>query len=271
MKKVLISLLAISFFAVSCNNNDKVNTSMQATDDVADSLAISVGQLLAIDCYLSELSNYSDQIDRAVDDVYAGQINKLYEAYEYVNASDMLSKSYAKINADMNPELIKKIAKQTLQKAKDSLSYEQLHSLERTANEYIVTFFDKQFIKETARFLSDVEKKDGVQKTENGILYKIIKPGNGTISSTDLVDVNYTLYDYNGKVLDSNESTGKPFKVQLPSGVVPGFAQSIQLVGVGGKVMVWIPAELGYGLQGMAPKVQPGQALVFTIEVLKKY
>ena len=122
----------------------------------------------------------------------------------------------------------------------------------------------------SAEFLAKVEKENkNVQKTESGLLYEVIEIGDSNVKadSTSKVRVLYRMADRNGNDIqntyDSNDTLDIPIK-----NVIKGFAEGMTLVGKGGKIKLWIPAELAYGEQ--APQsIGPNQALVFEVELLK--
>ncbi len=43
----------------------------------------------------------------------------------------------------------------------------------------------------------------------------------------------------------------------------------MQLVGVGGMIELWVPARLGYGIEGSPGSVPPNATLHFIVELLK--
>ena len=51
-------------------------------------------------------------------------------------------------------------------------------------------------------------------------------------------------------------------------GVIPGWTEGMQLVGVGGMIELTIPAELGYGQRGAGADVPPNATLHFIIELI---
>lgn len=119
-------------------------------------------------------------------------------------------------------------------------------------------------------FLAASAERDGVTTTESGLQYEVVEQGDGpTPGSEDQVTVNYrgTLPD--GTQFDSSYDRGEPATFSL-DGVIPGFAEGIQLMQVGSTYKLYIPPELGYGPQGgPGGGIPPNSALIFEIELLE--
>lgn len=122
--------------------------------------------------------------------------------------------------------------------------------------------------KEGDAFLAKNKSASGVHTTASGLQYKVEKQGTGAKpKATDTVQVNYegTLLD--GTVFDSSYKNGAPATFPL-SGVIPGWAEALQLMPVGSKYTFWIPAKLAYGEHGAGP-IGPNSTLQFQVELLK--
>jgi FKBP-type peptidyl-prolyl cis-trans isomerase FklB len=119
-----------------------------------------------------------------------------------------------------------------------------------------------------AAFLAENAKKDGVTTTASGLQYKVIKSGTGESPKlSDTVKVHYqgTLID--GTVFDSSIQRGQP--ISFPVGrVIPGWVEALQLMKVGDKWQLFIPAKLAYGDQSPTPAIPPNSVLIFEVELL---
>ena len=117
-------------------------------------------------------------------------------------------------------------------------------------------------------FIENFLKEEGAMKTDSGLAYKIITPGDQAAKPgpTDEVEVHYhgTLID--GTVFDSSVERGKTISFPL-NRVIPGWTEGLQLIGKGGKIKLVIPAELGYGDRGAPPKIPGGSTLIFEVEL----
>jgi FKBP-type peptidyl-prolyl cis-trans isomerase len=118
------------------------------------------------------------------------------------------------------------------------------------------------------KFLAENAKREGVKTTASGLQYEILSEGKGaTPKASDKVTVHYkgTLID--GTEFDSSYSRGQPVTFPLAN-VIPGWTEGLQLVKVGGKAKLFIPANLGYGERGAGAKIGPNETLVFEVELI---
>jgi len=115
------------------------------------------------------------------------------------------------------------------------------------------------------KFLEENKKKEGVVTTASGLQYKIIKEGTGPKpKASETVSVNYKGTLLNGKTFDESKEP-----VTFPvEGVIPGWVEALQLMPVGSKWQLVIPANLAYGENGMPPTIAPNQVLLFDVELL---
>ena len=120
---------------------------------------------------------------------------------------------------------------------------------------------------EAEKFLAANKTKEGVKTTASGLQYKVMKDGSGTQpKSSDTVTVNYrgTLTD--GTEFDSSYKRGQPATFAV-SGVIKGWTEALQLMKVGSKYQLFIPASLAYGEQGR-PGIPPNAPLIFEVELM---
>jgi hypothetical protein len=102
-----------------------------------------------------------------------------------------------------------------------------------------------------------------------GLATRDLVVGDGTEAAlTDTVRIQYmgALYA-TGEVFDATWSRGgQPATFPL-NGVVPGFAQGIAGMKVGGRRQIVIPPDLGYGARTNGP-IPGGSTLVFVVDLL---
>ena len=84
--------------------------------------------------------------------------------------------------------------------------------------------------------------------------------------SGDSVTVQYVGVDYKtGQQFDASWDRGQPFAFDVGGNVIPGFSKGVTGMQVGGRRLVVIPPEDGYGDQGPVP----GGTLAFIIDLVK--
>lgn len=123
--------------------------------------------------------------------------------------------------------------------------------------------------KSAAAFLEKEAAEEGARKLPNGLVMKTLREGTGRSPNLDnTVRVRYrgTLAD--GTLVDSTENEAEPAAVPLAR-VIPCWAQALQLMKEGGKARLACPSELAYGDRGLVPRVAPGAALVFEVELVE--
>jgi FKBP-type peptidyl-prolyl cis-trans isomerase FklB len=122
--------------------------------------------------------------------------------------------------------------------------------------------------KDGEAFLAENKSKEGVVTLPSGLQYKILKTGDGPKPTTqDTVTCNYrgTLLD--GKEFDSSYKRGQPASFPV-GGVIKGWTEALQLMPVGSKWQLFIPADLAYGDRRAGPDITPGSTLIFEVELL---
>src|SRR6056297_901313 len=119
-----------------------------------------------------------------------------------------------------------------------------------------------------AAFLEQNAARDAVVVTESGLQYEVIEAGDGAVPGPeDTVEVHYSGTLVDGTEFDSSYSRGQPVSFGVGQ-VIPGWTEALQLMPVGSKWKLAIPADLAYGAAGAGQVIGPNAALIFDVELL---
>ena len=106
------------------------------------------------------------------------------------------------------------------------------------------------------------------QSLATGLFFQILDPGsNEKPSKNDRVRCHYVGMFLDGTEFDNSYKRDEPSDFSLAS-VIAGWTQGVPLIGVGGKVRLYVPARLAYGDTGRSG-VPPASALIFEIELIE--
>jgi FKBP-type peptidyl-prolyl cis-trans isomerase len=119
------------------------------------------------------------------------------------------------------------------------------------------------------KFLAANKSKPGVHTTATGLQYEIIKQGTGEKPGpADTVIAHYAGTLINGQEFDNSYKRGQPLTIGVSS-VIAGWTEALQLMPVGSKYKLYIPHQLGYGLNDQGAAIPAGSVLVFEVELLE--
>lgn len=122
--------------------------------------------------------------------------------------------------------------------------------------------------KEGTDFLAANKGKKGIVTLPSGLQYQVLQKGKGTVpKATDTVTTHYrgTLID--GTEFDSSIARGEPATFPV-NGVIKGWQEALQLMKVGSKWRIFVPADLAYGQRGAGGVIGPNATLIFEVELL---
>jgi peptidylprolyl isomerase len=116
---------------------------------------------------------------------------------------------------------------------------------------------------------TDESQTPQFKTTPSGLKYKILRKGVGpTPEAGDKVTVHYTGVLEDSTQFDSSLDRKKPFTFTIGEGkVIKGWDEGVMMMREGGKRMLVVPPDLGYGSRGVG-KIPPNSKLIFTVELL---
>ena len=125
---------------------------------------------------------------------------------------------------------------------------------------------DRELAAAETAFIDSIAALPNAARTPSGLVFIVLNPGQGDLpTEADTVELTYTARLSSGELFD--EST-EP--VQFPvEGLVPGFSEGLCLMQPGGSYRLVIPAELGYGAQGVPGVIPGGAALDFNVNLIR--
>lgn len=123
-------------------------------------------------------------------------------------------------------------------------------------------------LREGQEFMSENAKKEGVVTLPSGLQYEIITEGSGKQpKATDKVKCHYHGTTIHGDVFDSSVKRGTPATFPL-NRVIAGWTEALQLMPVGSKWKLTLPANLAYGEEQISKEIGPNSTLIFEVELL---
>ena len=117
-------------------------------------------------------------------------------------------------------------------------------------------------------FLEMNQQADGVIVTESGLQYKILEPGN----SKKPTSRSRVTIDYQGKHIDNSVFDGtfgdEPSTLSMRK-VIKGWIEGLQLIGEGGRIVLFVPSRLAYGRDGAPPTIKRNETLIFIVDLIE--
>lgn len=100
------------------------------------------------------------------------------------------------------------------------------------------------------------------------LVVPIVEGSGATVQATDTITVQYTgIGAISGKEFDSSWTRGQVATFPL-NGVIPGWTEGLTGTKVGGRYLLVIPGDLAYGDYPPTPDIQPGETLIFVVDII---
>ena len=118
-------------------------------------------------------------------------------------------------------------------------------------------------------FLAQNGTRTGVITLPSGLQYEVLKAGTDNTRPTlaSKVKCHYTGTLLDGTKFESSVDRGEPITFLLAN-VIRGWQEAVQLMTVGSKWKLYIPAELAYGDNPPPGPIAPGATLIFEVALL---
>jgi FKBP-type peptidyl-prolyl cis-trans isomerase FklB len=196
------------------------------------------------------------------------------DSISYIIGAD-IAKNLKKQDIDLNPAMLSKGFEDQYSGKKLLLTDEQCQGVMASFQQQMMAKQSEATAKVAEKnkkegdlFLAENKKKDSVVTLPSGLQYKIIVAGTGKMPvASDTVTTHYrgTLID--GTEFDNSYKRGEPATFPV-KGVIAGWTEALQLMKVGSKWELFIPANLAYGERGAGQTIAPNSTLVFEVELL---
>jgi FKBP-type peptidyl-prolyl cis-trans isomerase FklB len=174
---------------------------------------------------------------------------------------------FKKQGLDVDPEVFAKAFAEAYAGGKTAMTEDQMRALLQAKATEIHQKQAAEQVEKASAFLAANKTKEGVVELPSGLQYKILKQGTGEKPKVDdTVVCNYkgTLID--GTEFDASDKHGGPATFAV-KGVIAGWTEALQLMPVGSKWQLFVPANLAYGQNG-PPGIGPNQTLIFEVELV---
>ncbi len=117
-------------------------------------------------------------------------------------------------------------------------------------------------------YLDKYALKDGVIRTPSGLLYRVLETSQGlSPEASDTVRVNQRILNADGRVISDTYKTGEPDKFSMKEAIA-GVREGLQLMKVGERFELVVPADLAWGKKGVKNKIGPNALLIFDVRLL---
>ncbi len=109
---------------------------------------------------------------------------------------------------------------------------------------------------------------ESFNSTSTGLKYRVQRYGAGKRPAlSDRVKLHYRGYRQSGEEFDSSFSRGEPTEVGVGD-IIQGWSEGLQLMRTGAVYTFYIPPELAFGQIGLRGLIDPGETLVYTVELI---
>jgi len=177
-----------------------------------------------------------------------------------------IGRGLAKQGVDLDVTTLLRGMRDAIQGNPSQLTDEQVRAALTELQNQATQAMGETNLKKGEEFLAENKAKDGVVTLPSGLQYKALTMGTGakpTAADTVVCDYRGTFID--GSEFDSSYKRGQTASFGVTQ-VIKGWTEALQLMPVGSKWQLFIPASLAYG-PGGRPGIPPNSTLIFDIEL----
>ncbi len=262
MKKLSLSVLAsiIALSVSACGAEESTAPAATKTADTAATAATPEKK------DVSDLT-FNDKVAVSMGYMYgqniSNGINELKSEFDIAIDNKLLLKSFNEAVQGKTSALSEEEMKATMQEF-DNIIRKKVEEKRAVEEEKHAAEAAKN-LKAGQEFLEKNKTNEGVVETKTGLQYKINTLGTGkTPAVSDTIKVNYRGTTIDGNVFDESK---EPVEFPLRS-VIQGWIEAFQLLPVGTKATLYIPANLAYGENSPSPAIPSNSVLIFDVELL---
>lgn len=93
---------------------------------------------------------------------------------------------------------------------------------------------------------------------------------NGTLFDTSFAEVAKSFGKYDEQREAQNGYQGLPYEAGKKGAMIPGFEEGLSKMNIGEKAVLFIPSNLGYGVNGAGNVIPPNANIIFEVELVEK-
>lgn len=125
--------------------------------------------------------------------------------------------------------------------------------------------------KKSSGYLEKYKAKPNVKATESGLLYEVIKEGDGNYPSEEsYVTVHQRAMLVGGKVLDDTYQENEPMEFKL-SETVAGYREGVLMMRGGSRYKFVLPPEIAWGKKGSGGRIGPNAVVIFDVSLIDSW
>jgi FKBP-type peptidyl-prolyl cis-trans isomerase FklB len=123
--------------------------------------------------------------------------------------------------------------------------------------------------KQGEEFLAANKSSEGVVALPSGLQYKIGRTGQGPVPTPeDVVEVHFRGRLLDGTEFASTRRAEEPAAFKVSEAPIPAMREVLKMMPVGSLWQIFVPANLGFGEQGMGKMVGPDTVLIYDVELV---